>query len=392
MASINDLYLKYVNKVGRSLENDRYFRYLFEIIQAGKNEITQNSRILHKVVDEEWLTTIEEALPSIAKIIEKPRRFVETHEEIVPVDLARRITADSVRHLSMNTQYISAGSDPEDVHPTHILTVTNEDSYNLYENRFIYYLIQRLVVFIDKRTDVIFWSTGDETKNTLVIDSHIDDAYEQIEYKLEMSIKNLQSVAENDSDNMQVFMRIDRVRRLVMALRDSAFCDIMKGCSTVRSPIQRTNLLMKDPHYRKCYQLWGFLERYDSIGYTIEERDTAMQFDEEYLIQMYTNLITNYTVFKSLLEDPRKLEEVAEKVRKPLKPKFVKKIVEEPAPSPDIEEVEVRRVFVEEVTQAQIDAENALAEKTGELTALQADYESLEAEHREAVERMQELA
>ena len=34
----------------------------------------------------------------------------------------------------------------------------------------------------------------------------------------------------------------------------------------------------------------------------IEERDTALEFDEEYLLQMYTNMITNYTVFKSLLE------------------------------------------------------------------------------------------
>ena len=30
--TINDLYLKYVNKVGRTLENDRYFQYLFVIL------------------------------------------------------------------------------------------------------------------------------------------------------------------------------------------------------------------------------------------------------------------------------------------------------------------------------------------------------------------------
>ena len=32
--TINDLYTKYTNKVERTLENDRYFQYLFEIVQA----------------------------------------------------------------------------------------------------------------------------------------------------------------------------------------------------------------------------------------------------------------------------------------------------------------------------------------------------------------------
>ena len=104
------------------------------------------------------------------------------------------------------------------------------------------------------------------------------------------------------------------------------FCDIMNGCAKVRSPIQRTNLMMKDPDYRNCYKLWQFIESYDEVGYSIEEQDTALEFDEEYQTQMYINLITNYTIFKSLIEsDPRKLTEIATKKRKPVKPKFIQK-------------------------------------------------------------------
>lgn len=157
--TINDLYLKYVNKVGKTLENDRYFQYLFEMVQAGSNTLQQTHQVLHKVVDEKWLTIIEESLDAINEIIEKPRRFVTTTEEVVPVALAKKITADSVRHLSMNTQFI-ASDENGDIQPTRVLNVSTEESYDLYENRFIYHLIQRLVTFIDKRTDVIFWSTG----------------------------------------------------------------------------------------------------------------------------------------------------------------------------------------------------------------------------------------
>lgn len=376
--SINELYAKYAEGVGGSLEEDRYFQYLFEMIQAGDNTLQQKNRVLHKMVDEQWLNVVEEGITAIFNIVDKPRRFITTSEEVVPVALAKKITADSVRHLSQNTQYINTNAAGE-IQPTHILNVTTEESYDLYENRFVYHLIQRLFAFVDKRTDVIFWATGDETCNVMSMESKVDDAYEEISYKVEMTIKNRQSLVENDEDNMDIFKRIDRVRRLSRTLRTSSFCDLMNGCARVRSPIQRTNLMMKDPDYRKCYQLWQFIESYDEVGYTIEERDTVLQFDEEYLLQMYTNMITNYTVFKSLLEsDPRKMTEIAEEKRKPVKPKFIKEIKEEEVEDRNLPDVEIRRVFVEEVTQAQLDAEAKLEEETAKNEKLEESVTSLQ--------------
>ena len=376
--TINDLYAKYTEGIEGALEEDRYFQYLFEMIQAGDNTLEQKNRILHKVVDERWLTEVEEGIEAIFNIVDKPRRFITTSEEVVPVALAKKITADSVRHLSQNTQFITQ-NDAGEIMPTRILNVTTEESYDLYENRFVYHLIQRLFAFVDKRTDVIFWSTGDETCNVMSMESKVDDAYEEISYKVEMTIKNRQSLVENDTDNLDLFKRIDRVRRMSRTLRASAFCDIMNGCAKVHSPIQRTNLMMKDPDYRTCYKLWQFIEGYDEVGYTIEEQDSAMQFDEEYLLQMYINMITNYTVFKSLLvSDPRKMTEIATEKREPVKPKFVKEIKEEIVENCDIPDVEVRRVFVEEVTEAQLEAEEKLREETGRREELEKNLSDLE--------------
>ena len=400
--SINDLYSKYVNRVGRTLESDRYFQYLYEMTQAGKTNLQQKNVVLHKVVDERWLTIIEESLDAINTIIEKPRRFITTKEEVVPVSLARKISAESVRHLSQNTQFI-ASNENGDIQPTRILNTTTEETYDLYENRFIYHLIQRLVTFIDKRTDVIFWSTGDETENSLHMDCTVDDAYEQIQYRVDMTIKNKKDLLENDSDHMDVFMRIDRVRRLVLGLKQSAFCQIMAGCTMVRSPIQRTNLMMKDPNYRTCYKLWQFLESYDEVGYSIEAQDSTLEFDEEYLLQMHTNFITNYAIFKSLLEDDsRDISAAPVQHRKVVKPKFVKQIKELVVDNRDLPDVEIRRVFVEEVTQAQLDAEAALAEQQAvneelETTNVQLQHQLMIAQQQAAdamadIEELQALA
>lgn len=386
--TISELYEKYTGQVGEALEDDRYFQYLFEMVQAGNNTLQQQYRVLHKVVDERWLTVVEEGIEAIFNIVDKPRRFIATSEEVVPVALAKKITADSVRHLSQNTQFIASDENGE-IQPTRILNVTTEESYDLYENRFVYHLIQRLFAFVDKRTDVIFWSTGDETCNVMSMESKVDDAYEEISYKVEMTIKNRQSLVENDTDNMDLFKRIDRVRRLSRILRTSSFCDIMNGCAKVRSPIQRTNLMMKDPDYRTCYKLWQFIESYDEVGYTIEEQDSTLQFDEEYLLQMYINMITNYTVFKSLLEsDPRHMTELATEKREPVKPKFVKKIEEQIVEDWDIPDVEIRKVFVEEVTQAQIEAEEKLAEETKKREELEHSVNDLEWQLDSAAEQL----
>lgn len=373
--TIQDLYTSFSEQMEPIQEDSRYFRYLFEMAQASGTTIEQQREELVKVVDEEWISMIEDSLDAINTIIEKPRRFITTEEEVVPVSLAKKISADSVRHLSQNTQFL-APSDDGGVHPTRILNVNTVETYDLYENRFIYHLIQRLLTFVDKRTDVIFWSTGNEIRNRFKMHSKIDDAYEEIEYNVEMTVKNRQSFAENDADNMDVFMRIDRVRRLVMALRGASFCQIMNGCSAVRSPIQRTNLIMKDPNYRKCYQLWQFMERYDKVGYNIDVQQQALAFDDEYMVQMYTNLINNYTVFKSLTDDERNLQELESVQHAPVAPKFIKEIQEVQVDSPDLPDVEVRRVFVEEVTQAQLDAEQALAEAREHIEELQGQLKS----------------
>lgn len=389
--TIQDLYTSFSEQMEPIQEDSRYFRYLFEMAQASGTTIEQQREELVKVVDEEWISMIEDSLDAINTIIEKPRRFITTEEEVVPVSLAKKISADSVRHLSQNTQFL-APSEDGGVHPTRILNVNTVETYDLYENRFIYHLIQRLLTFVDKRTDVIFWSTGNEIRNRFKMHSKIDDAYEEIEYNVEMTVKNRQSFAENDADNMDVFMRIDRVRRLVMALRGASFCQIMNGCSAVRSPIQRTNLIMKDPNYRKCYQLWQFMERYDKVGYNIDVQQQALAFDDEYMVQMYTNLINNYTVFKSLTDDERNLQELESVQHAPVAPKFIKEIKEVQVDSPDLPDVEVRRVFVEEVTQAQLDAEQALAEAREQIEELQGQLKSWKVQAHALTDERDDLA
>ena len=49
---------------------------------------------------------MEETVRYIDNILRNPNRFIVNEEEIVKVELARRITVESIRHLSKHTNFI----------------------------------------------------------------------------------------------------------------------------------------------------------------------------------------------------------------------------------------------------------------------------------------------
>lgn len=49
---------------------------------------------------------MEETVPYIDNILRNPNRFIVNEEEIVKIELARKITVESIKHLSKNTNLI----------------------------------------------------------------------------------------------------------------------------------------------------------------------------------------------------------------------------------------------------------------------------------------------
>ena len=84
----------------------------------------------------EWLEIMEETVPYIDNILRNPNRFIINEEDIVKVELARRVTVESIKHLSKNTNLIQdIDKKTGDVRPSKILNINKEESFNTYENR-----------------------------------------------------------------------------------------------------------------------------------------------------------------------------------------------------------------------------------------------------------------
>ena len=119
-----------------------------------------------EIKDIEWIEKMEETIPYIDNILRAPNRFIVNEEEIVKIELARKITVDSIKHLSKNTNLIqSVDKKTGDVRPSKILNINKEESYDTYENKLIYTLIQNMKLFITRRKNTLEQNLNKEAKN-----------------------------------------------------------------------------------------------------------------------------------------------------------------------------------------------------------------------------------
>ena len=104
----------------------------------------------------DWLDEVEYALIYLDNIVRSPRVILVNEEEVVKVERAKKITVSSIKNLARNTHYIEKVDDfNQDVQPSKILEVRSEESYNTYENRFIYTLIDMLNKFIARQEEYL---------------------------------------------------------------------------------------------------------------------------------------------------------------------------------------------------------------------------------------------
>ena len=104
----------------------------------------------------DWLNEVEFALIYLDNIVRAPRVILVNEEEVVKVERAKKITVASIKNLARNTHFIEKVDDvTKDVQPSKIMEVRSEESYNTYENRFIYTLIDMLGRFITRQEEAL---------------------------------------------------------------------------------------------------------------------------------------------------------------------------------------------------------------------------------------------
>jgi hypothetical protein len=123
----------------------------------------------------------------------------------------------------------------------------------------------------------------------------------------------------------------------------------------------RTNVLKKNPDYKKIVKLWEFLREYDDAGYVINILEQNPRIDERFQRDIFHNILFQYIILKGYLEDEkdREVPTPLKKRKRKLKPKVVRQIIEELSEDYDLRDVEIRKVIVEELERKGTEAEAA---------------------------------
>ena len=284
------------------------------------------------IKDIEWIEKMEETIPYLDNIYRAPNRFIVNDEEIVKIELARKITVDSIKHLSKHTNFIqSVDKKTGDVTPSKILNINKEESYDTYENRLIYTLIENMRTFIARRKNTLEEINSQEKEDRTIdynATSKLND--KKIDINMSLSSKIDSEVKEKKNETQELLRRIEELEKKVNDLTNSEIYKVIdkKHITLVKEPIKKTNVILKNVNFQYAMKLWNYLrDNYDDKTIQVNKHEDYIDtgelkqlVDETFMLQ--------YLVMKTLDEDKIETEEKREQIQENILDQMIEKMVD----------------------------------------------------------------
>ena len=112
-------------------QNDKEKNSIKEFLEKTDSTLNVETDKKRTTLDIEWLEMIEGTVQYIDNIFRKPNRFIVNDEEIVKIEQAKKVTVETIKHLSKNTNFIQTIDEVTgDVTPAKLLNITKEEKKN----------------------------------------------------------------------------------------------------------------------------------------------------------------------------------------------------------------------------------------------------------------------
>lgn len=302
-------------------------------------ESTLKVQVDKKIVtkDTEWIDLMEEVIPHLDIIFRKPNRFIENEEEIVKIEQTRKVSVETIKHLSKNTNFIQKIDEKTgDVIPSRLLNVRKEESFNTYENRLIYTLMQNIKFFIHKRKESIEQtlekSSEEQGKNNKQLEYNAKSKLNEEDVDINVSISsklNSQEDEKNDGNNT-LLERIEEVEKKIKDVESSDVYKILDKLHVilVKDPVRKTNVVLKNVHFQYAMKLWEYLKANmdEQANSSDENRDfmdegsLKKMMDEAFLLQ--------YLVMKTLDDDEKEKQDTKKEIKELVVEQMLDKIMD----------------------------------------------------------------
>lgn len=160
-----------------------------------------------------------------------------------------------------------------DVKPSKILNIDKEESYDTYENKLIYTLIQNMKIFVSRKKKTLEQFQNEIGKNDRQFDyeARSQVGKEQVNINVSLNAKKTSQDAKNDPDSIDnILKRIENLEIKILDLTCNNVYKIIdkKHITLVRDPIKKTNVILKNVNFQYAVKLWNYMQEHidDSIS------------------------------------------------------------------------------------------------------------------------------
>lgn len=277
---MKDINLKdYFNKI--NVEEDFFYK-LCTIVNQGKNVLSQSQVIETLIIDDSWIRTIENGLYSIEKIARDPKKHIIDEEILVNVEKAKKTDASTIRHLSSHTNFIRAIDEFGNIQPSKVLTKEMQEDMCIYENRFVYTLVLRLLSFIEQRYVAIKDQIDTFDTTNLKMHSKFKIDKGEVEYDMDIKVRNEPENKVLLEKNLELLRILEKIKKRILIIKNSSFGRVLSKAKLINPPIMKTNIINMQKDYNNCYKLWMFISSYTTVGFSVEISDKILPMDSEY--------------------------------------------------------------------------------------------------------------
>ena len=276
-----------------------------------KSDYTITSNYEKVEADFAWLDIMEDTIMYLDNILRNPNRFIINEEEIVKLEQSRRITVDSIKHLAKHTSYIQEIEEDGDVKPSKILNINKDESYNTYENRLIYTLINNMKMFIDLKEKAFVSSSSLKDDKRCEYNASTRIGVEKINLNMVISSKLDYNKEDGSRNGMGANQRIERLK-----LRVSDLCNTpvyvalaKEHVAKVIPPIKKTNLILKNVNFQYAMKLWDFLQSFTNDDTRIVKDKKTLDSDLNMKKMLDESFLLDYLIISNITHDYSELDE-----------------------------------------------------------------------------------
>jgi len=282
-----------------------------EFVKKLESEMIYQSNFNSDAMSFDWITEISFACKYLDNIVRNPKVLLMKEEDIVKIEKAQKITVASVKDLTQNTQYIEE-IDPktQDIKPSKILIERSEETFNSYENRFIYTLLKNLELFIAKKEDVLKHLEVDNDKTLEYLANTVANG-EKIKIELKITANNIAGNKAIDKEIANLRKQMKLIKEYMSMWRNSEF---VKGMDKARAilvspPIKKNNVILKNPNFQVAMKLWDFLQNYEEGNANYNQQDLNTSGNAILKGLLDDAFLTDYYVFDAISKSKREQKE-----------------------------------------------------------------------------------